>query len=220
MNAIGQPSLELRYSAGQRRDSEVSQTAHDEHAHSLLSYVVGLTRDRASAQDTVQEELQRASRTKDVLERAGGSGRRRLWTMARRIVMDQWRSSSRRPGGTDRPRSRGNGGRSGATDGGPTARSGRTEDAVNRTPTNAIRDLLPRRICGPGRRGSRCATGHGQVPNPLRAPRATTGNRRDGRSRMTTPDLPGQHDADVLILGGVPTTSCFPLDTTVRSSHT
>src|SRR4051794_25131958 len=97
MNAIGQPSLELRYSAGQRRDSEVSQTAHDEHAHSLLSYVVGLTRDRASAQDTVQEELQRASRTKDVLERAGGSGRRRLWTMARRIVMDQWRSSSRRP---------------------------------------------------------------------------------------------------------------------------
>jgi RNA polymerase sigma-70 factor (ECF subfamily) len=80
-----------------RRDSELLRALHDEHARSLLSYVVGLTHDRASAQDVVQETLLRASRNAAVVERAGGSPRGWLFTVARRIVIDQWRSASRRP---------------------------------------------------------------------------------------------------------------------------
>jgi RNA polymerase sigma-70 factor (ECF subfamily) len=70
---------------------------HDEHAQSLLSYVVGLTRDRARAQDVVQETLLRAWHSPAVLERTGGSSRGWLFTVARRIVIDQWRAASRRP---------------------------------------------------------------------------------------------------------------------------
>jgi RNA polymerase sigma-70 factor (ECF subfamily) len=62
----------------------------------LLSYVVGLTRDRARAEDVVQETLFRAWRNQSVLERTGGSERGWLFTVARRIVIDQWRSTSRR----------------------------------------------------------------------------------------------------------------------------
>jgi RNA polymerase sigma-70 factor (ECF subfamily) len=71
---------------------------HDEHAAALLSYVAGLTNgDRSRAQDVVQETLLRAWRNPTVLERTGGSGRGWLFTVARRIVIDQWRSASRRP---------------------------------------------------------------------------------------------------------------------------
>ena len=80
-----------------RRDTELLRALHDEHANSLLSYVVGLTHDRASAQDVVQETLLRAGRNAAVLERGGGSRRSWLFTVARRIVIDQWRSASRRP---------------------------------------------------------------------------------------------------------------------------
>jgi RNA polymerase sigma-70 factor, ECF subfamily len=84
-----------RHSVELRRDSELLRALHDEHAHSLLSYVVGLTGDRATAQDVVQETLLRAWRNAAVLERTGG--RSWLFTVARRIVIDQWRSASRRP---------------------------------------------------------------------------------------------------------------------------
>ena len=80
-----------------RRDTELLRALHEEHANSLLSYVVGLTHDRASAQDVVQETLLRAGRNAAVLKRGGGSRRGWLFTVARRIVIDQWRSASRRP---------------------------------------------------------------------------------------------------------------------------
>jgi RNA polymerase sigma-70 factor (ECF subfamily) len=80
-----------------RRDTELLRALHDEHANSLLSYVVGLTHDRAGAQDVVQETLLRAGRNAAVLERGGASRRGWLFTVARRIVIDQWRSASRRP---------------------------------------------------------------------------------------------------------------------------
>ena len=70
---------------------------HDEHANSLVSYVVGLTHDRSSAQDVVQETLLRDGRNAAAVERASGSRRGWLFTVARRIVIDQWRSASRRP---------------------------------------------------------------------------------------------------------------------------
>lgn len=123
MNAIGRPSLELvrrtaysnarggvirpigsarssRSAQGQvvglRRDSELFRALHDEHAHGLLSFVVRLTGDRARAQDVVQETLLRAWRNPSVLDQTGGSARAWLFTVARRIVIDQSRSASRR----------------------------------------------------------------------------------------------------------------------------
>ena len=80
-----------------RHDAELLRAVHDKHAHSLLSYVVGLTNDRANAQDIVQETLLRAWRSPASLERTGGAERGWLFTVARHIVIDQWRSASRRP---------------------------------------------------------------------------------------------------------------------------
>jgi RNA polymerase sigma-70 factor (ECF subfamily) len=79
------------------RDAELFRALHNEHAHSLLSYVVGLTHDRARAQDIVQETLLRAWRNPASLERTGGSERGWLFTVAKHIVIDQWRSANRRP---------------------------------------------------------------------------------------------------------------------------
>lgn len=79
-------------------DDQLLRALHDEHARALWSYVVGLTRgDRAKAQDVVQETLLRAWRTPGVLDQSGPSARGWLFTVARRIVIDDWRTSSRRP---------------------------------------------------------------------------------------------------------------------------
>ena len=79
------------------RDAELLRALHDQHAHALWSYVVGLTNgDRGRAQDVVQETLLRAWRNPAVLEQAGGSGRSWLFTVAKRIVIDEWRSARRR----------------------------------------------------------------------------------------------------------------------------
>lgn len=80
------------------RDAELLRALHDQHAHALWSYVVGLTGgDRGRAQDVVQETLLRAWRNPAVLEQAGGSGRSWLFTVAKRIVIDEWRAARRRP---------------------------------------------------------------------------------------------------------------------------
>lgn len=79
-------------------DDQLLRTLHDEHAHALWTYVVRLTGgDRAKAQDVVQETLLRAWRTPSVLDRSKGSPRGWLYTVARRIVIDDWRSSRLRP---------------------------------------------------------------------------------------------------------------------------
>ena len=80
-----------------RRDDELLRALHDKHAHSLLSYVVGLTNDRANAQDIVQETLLRAWRRPEVLQQTQGSARNWLFTVAKRIVIDEWRFARSRP---------------------------------------------------------------------------------------------------------------------------
>lgn len=66
---------------------------HDEHAQPLWSYALSLTGgDRAAAEDVVQETLLRAWRTPKVLDPASGPARGWLYTVARHIVIDEWRT--------------------------------------------------------------------------------------------------------------------------------
>jgi RNA polymerase sigma-70 factor, ECF subfamily len=78
-------------------DGELLRALHDEHGGALWSYVVGLTNgDRAQAQDVVQETMLRAWRNPKVLEQASGSARGWLFTVAKRIVIDDWRTARSR----------------------------------------------------------------------------------------------------------------------------
>lgn len=78
-------------------DAELLRALHDEHADALWSYVVSLTGDRAAAADVVQETLLRAWRHPQVLDTGRGSPRAWLFTVARRLVIDDWRSRRSRP---------------------------------------------------------------------------------------------------------------------------
>jgi RNA polymerase sigma-70 factor (ECF subfamily) len=78
-------------------DEQLLRALHDEHAQALWSYVVRLTSgDHAKAQDVVQETLLRAWRNPKVLDQTTGSARGWLFTVARRIVIDEWRTSRAR----------------------------------------------------------------------------------------------------------------------------
>jgi RNA polymerase sigma-70 factor, ECF subfamily len=78
-------------------DAELLRALHDEHGPALWSYVVGLTNgDRAQAQDVVQETMLRAWRNPQVLAQSSGSPRGWLFTVAKRIVIDEWRTARNR----------------------------------------------------------------------------------------------------------------------------
>lgn len=66
---------------------------HDEHASALWAFCIRLTgHDRVRSEDVVQETLLRAWRTPSVLEGTHGSVRAWLFTVARNIVIDDWRT--------------------------------------------------------------------------------------------------------------------------------
>ena len=70
---------------------------HDEHAAALWAFCMRLTgQDRAHAEDIVQETLLRAWRHSDVLDRSQGSLRAWLFTVARNLVIDEWRTKRSR----------------------------------------------------------------------------------------------------------------------------
>jgi RNA polymerase sigma-70 factor (ECF subfamily) len=78
-------------------DADLMRALHDEHARALWSYAVHLTGgDRARAEDVVQETMLRAWRHPQVLDQSQGSARAWLFTVARRIVIDDWRTSRSR----------------------------------------------------------------------------------------------------------------------------
>ena len=82
-------------------ERNVMQALHDEHAAALWAFAVRLTGgDRQAAEDVVQETLLRAWRNPDspafTAEQAGAA-RGWLYTVARRIVIDEWRARSIRP---------------------------------------------------------------------------------------------------------------------------
>jgi RNA polymerase sigma-70 factor (ECF subfamily) len=73
------------------------QQLHDEHAAALWGYCLRLTgQDRARAEDVVQETLLRAWRNHGRLDESRGSVRAWLFTVARNIVIDEWRTARAR----------------------------------------------------------------------------------------------------------------------------
>jgi RNA polymerase sigma-70 factor (ECF subfamily) len=78
-------------------DVALMQQLHDEHAGALWGYCLSLTgHDHARAEDVVQETLLRAWRNRDVLERPGAAVRGWLFTVARNILIDEWRTRRHR----------------------------------------------------------------------------------------------------------------------------
>jgi RNA polymerase sigma-70 factor (ECF subfamily) len=86
-------------------EDQLMRTLHDDHAAALWSYALKLTSgDRAHAEDLVQETLLRAWKHPRVLDQSQGSARAWLFTVARRIAIDGWRSAaSRSEVSTDAP---------------------------------------------------------------------------------------------------------------------
>src|ERR1700712_5977835 len=83
--------------------ADVLRSLHDEYAPALYRYVVRLTNDRQWAEDVVQETLFRAWRSTTVLRTTEDSVQAWLFTVARNLVIDEWRSArSRNEIGTDR----------------------------------------------------------------------------------------------------------------------
>ncbi len=76
-------------------DHEVAlmQRLHDEHAAALWRFCLRLvSSDRGRAEDVVQETMLRAWRHRAVLESTPPALRAWLFTVARNIVIDEWRS--------------------------------------------------------------------------------------------------------------------------------
>ena len=74
-------------------ETALMQRLHDEHAAALWHYCLRLTgHDRARAEDVVQETLLRAWRHPAVLESPAPALRSWLMTVARNIVIDEWRT--------------------------------------------------------------------------------------------------------------------------------
>ena len=70
---------------------------HREHAAALWRYSLRLTgNDRSRAEDVVQETLLRAWKHPSVLDGSEGSVRAWLFTVARNVVIDEWRSRKTR----------------------------------------------------------------------------------------------------------------------------
>jgi RNA polymerase sigma-70 factor, ECF subfamily len=68
------------------------QQLHDEHASALWGFCLHLTGDPVRAEDVAQETLLRAWQHYEVLDESRGSVRSWLFTVARNIVIDEWRS--------------------------------------------------------------------------------------------------------------------------------
>lgn len=75
---------------------QLMQVLYEQHGTALRSHVIRLTGDRTLAEDVVQETLLRAWRTPRVLDQTESSARAWLFTVARHIVIDDWRKGRTR----------------------------------------------------------------------------------------------------------------------------
>ena len=71
--------------------TELMQQLHDEHAAALWGFCLHLTSDPVRAEDVAQETLLRAWQHPEVLD-GSRSARSWLFTVARNLVIDEWRS--------------------------------------------------------------------------------------------------------------------------------
>lgn len=78
-------------------DEALVRSLFQEHGRAMLAYATQLTRDRAAAEDVVQEALVRAWRHPDSLVNGKGSVRGWLLTVIRNIVTDTIRARNARP---------------------------------------------------------------------------------------------------------------------------
>jgi len=82
--------------------TDVLVALHAEHGRRLWSYTLRLAGgDRMRAEDVVQETLIRVWRHPDVLSRPPGAVRSWLFTVARHLLIDQWRAGQDREVVTD-----------------------------------------------------------------------------------------------------------------------
>ncbi|HWM33476.1 MAG TPA: sigma-70 family RNA polymerase sigma factor [Pseudolysinimonas sp.] len=77
-------------------EAEALRALADAHSAVLWRYAVRLTGDTAGADDIVQETLLRAWRTPRILSQPPESTRAWLFTVARNLVIDEFRSARRR----------------------------------------------------------------------------------------------------------------------------
>ncbi|HEY8294630.1 MAG TPA: sigma-70 family RNA polymerase sigma factor [Micrococcaceae bacterium] len=77
-------------------EADVLRALHDAHAAELWRFTTRLTGNRATAEDVVQETLFRAWKNPAVLDRPGNAVRAWLFTVARNLVVDDWRSARNR----------------------------------------------------------------------------------------------------------------------------
>ncbi len=158
------------------------QQLHDEHAAALWGYCLRLTgHDRARAEDVVQETLLRAWRNRDVLDNPPPAVRGWLFTVARNIVIDEWRSRRAR---SETPVADVPGGRHPGRQHRPAAalvgRRRGDHPTLGGAPRRAARVLLPGSPRVRGGQAARHTGGNREVPHPLRAARAAARPRRDG----------------------------------------
>lgn len=79
-------------------EAALMRQVHDEHADVLWRFCLRLVgNDRARAEDVTQEALLRAWRHGTILESPPAAVRSWLFTVARNIVIDDWRSRRARP---------------------------------------------------------------------------------------------------------------------------
>ena len=81
-----------------QNQEQLMRALHHEHATALWGYCLHLTdRDPSRAQDVCQETLMRAWQHPEVLSRSSAATRGWLFTVARNIVIDDWRARRARP---------------------------------------------------------------------------------------------------------------------------
>ena len=184
------------------------QRVHDEHAEVLWRFCLRLVgNDRGRAEDVTQETLLRAWRHGTILHSPPAAVRSWLFTVARNIVIDDWRSRKARP---ETPVERGP--RAAPLDRGRRRRPappvvGRRRGAhppVRGPPHRAAGVLLPRPSGRRGRPPPRRPARHREVAHPLRAAGAQARARGDGGLRMSTPtSCPHAHDDAAYVLGAL-----------------
>ncbi|WP_103340769.1 sigma-70 family RNA polymerase sigma factor [Amycolatopsis sp. CA-126428] len=78
-------------------DERLLRALYDEHAGAVRRYALSLmSGDVARADDVVQETFLRAWKTPAVLDQSRNSSRPWLFTVAKRLIIDEWRSGRRR----------------------------------------------------------------------------------------------------------------------------